>query len=163
MKKILYIFLSIFTVSSALANQPKDWQLGFQNPASDGMRDIISFHNNLLLPIIIAISVFVLFLMIYACIRFRASRNPNPSKTTHNVAVEVLWTLIPCLILIVMAVPSFKILYKQDTIPKADIIVKAIGYQWYWAYEYPDENILFDSYMIEEKDLKKNQPRLIFL
>ena len=76
---------------------------------------------------------------------------PNPSKTTHNVAVEVLWTLIPCLILIVMAVPSFKILYKQDTIPKADLTIKAVGYQWYWGYEYPDENIIFDSYMIERK------------
>ena len=161
MKKILYIFLSIFTVSSALANQPKDWQLGFQDPASDGMRDIVNFHNNLLLPIIIAISVFVLFLMVYACIRFRASRNPNPSTTTHNVTVEILWTLIPCLILIVMAVPSFKILYKQDTIPKADVTVKAIGYQWYWGYEYPDENIIFDSYMIEESDLKEGQPRLL--
>jgi cytochrome c oxidase subunit 2 len=161
MKKILYIFLTIFTASSALANQPKDWQLGFQDPASDGMRDIVNFHNNLLLPIIIAISVFVLFLMVYACIRFRASRNPNPSKTTHNVTVEILWTLIPCLILIVMAVPSFKILYKQDTIPKADVTVKAIGYQWYWGYEYPDENIIFESYMIETKDLKENQPRLL--
>ncbi|MDC3296335.1 cytochrome c oxidase subunit II, partial [Candidatus Pelagibacter sp.] len=107
------------------------------------------------------ISVFVLFLMIYVCIRFRASKNPNPSKTTHNVAVEVLWTLIPCLILIVMAVPSFKILYKQDTIPKADVTVKAIGYQWYWGYEYPDENIIFESYMIKEDELKKNQPRLL--
>ena len=161
MKKILYIFLSIFTASSVSANQPKDWQLGFQDPASDGMRDIVNFHNNLLLPIIIAISVFVLFLMVYACIRFRASRNPNPSKTTHNVTVEILWTLIPCLILIVLAVPSFKILYKQDTIPKADVTVKAIGYQWYWGYEYPDENIIFDSYMIETKDLKENQPRLL--
>ena len=161
MKKILYIFLSIFAATGALANQPKNWQLGFQDPASDGMRDIVSFHNNLLLPIIIAISVFVLFLMIYACIRFRASRNPNPSTTTHNVTVEILWTLIPCLILIVMAVPSFKILYKQDTIPKADVTVKAIGYQWYWGYEYPDENIIFESYMIETKDLKKNQPRLL--
>jgi len=161
MKKILYIILSIFTVSSAYANQPKDWQLGFQDPASDGMRDIVNFHNNLLLPIIIAISVFVLFLMVYACIRFRASRNPNPSKTTHNVTVEILWTLIPCLILIVMAVPSFKILYKQDTIPKAEVTVKAIGYQWYWGYEYPDENIIFESYMIETKDLKENQPRLL--
>ena len=161
MKKILYIFLSAFAASSALANQPKDWQLGFQDPASDGMRDIVNFHNNLLLPIIIAISVFVLFLMVYACIRFRASRNPNPSKTTHNVTVEILWTLIPCLILIVMAVPSFKILYKQDTIPKADVTVKAIGYQWYWGYEYPDENIIFESYMIETKDLKENQPRLL--
>ena len=161
MKKILYIFASLFIASSALANQPKDWQLGFQDPASDGMRDIVNFHNNLLLPIIIAISVFVLFLMVYACIRFRASRNPNPSKTTHNVTVEILWTLIPCLILIVMAVPSFKILYKQDTIPKADLTIKAVGYQWYWGYEYPDENIIFDSYMIEEKDLKSDQPRLL--
>lgn len=161
MKKILYIILSYFVASSAFANQPKDWQLGFQEAASSTMRDIVNFHDKLLLPIIIAISVFVLFLMVYACIRFRASRNPNPSKTTHNVAVEVLWTLIPCLILIVMAVPSFKILYKQDTIPKADVTVKAIGYQWYWGYEYPDENIIFDSYMIETKDLKENQPRLL--
>ena len=98
MKKILYIFLSAFTASSALANQPKDWQLGFQEAASSSMREIVNFHDKILLPIIIAISVFVLFLMIYACIRFRASRNPNPSTTTHNVAVEVLWTLIPCLI-----------------------------------------------------------------
>ena len=125
------------------------------------MTEIVSFHNNILLPVIIAISVFVLFLMIYACIRFRASKNPNPSKTTHNVAVEVLWTLIPCLILIVMAVPSFKILYKQDTIPKADVTVKAVGYQWYWGYEYPDENIIFESYMIKEDELKENQPRLL--
>ena len=161
MKKFILIILSAIFTTSATANQPKDWQLGFQSPASDGMRDIVNFHNNLLLPIIIAISVFVLFLMIYACIRFRASRNPVPSTTTHNIAVEVLWTLIPCLILIVMAVPSFKILYKQDTIPKADVTVKAIGYQWYWGYEYPDENIIFESYMVETKDLKENQPRLL--
>ena len=161
MKKILFIIISYFVASSAIANQPKDWQLGFQEAASSSMREIVNFHDKLLLPIIIAISVFVLFLMVYACIRFRASRNPNPSTTTHNVAVEVLWTLIPCLILIVMAVPSFKILYKQDTIPKADVTVKAIGYQWYWGYEYPDENIIFDSYMIETKDLKKDQPRLL--
>ena len=128
MKKILIIFFSLLTPSSALANQPFDWQLGFQKAASESMRDIVAFHNNLLLPIIIAISVFVLFLMLYACIRFRASANPNPSKRTHNVTVEILWTLIPCLILIVMAVPSFKILYKQDTIPKADLTIKAIGY-----------------------------------
>ena len=161
MKKILLIISSSLIASEFFANQPKEWQLGFQNPASDSMRDIVSFHNNLLLPIIIAISVFVLFLMLYACVRFRASANPNPSKRTHNVTVEILWTLIPCLILIVMAVPSFKILYKQDTIPKADLTIKAVGYQWYWGYEYPDENIIFDSYMIEEKDLKSDQPRLL--
>ena len=161
MKNFLLTVLAIIYATSVSANQPKEWQLGFQNAASESMRDIVNFHNNLLLPIIIAISVFVLFLMIYACVRFSASRNPNPSKTTHNVAVEVLWTLIPCLILIVMAVPSFKILYKQDTIPKAEVTIKAIGYQWYWGYEYPDENIIFESYMIKEEDLKENQPRLL--
>ena len=161
MKKILLIFTTLFITQETFANQPKDWQLGFQEAASETMRDIVNFHDKLLLPIIVAISVFVLFLMAYACIRFRASRNPNPSKRTHNVAVEVLWTLIPCLILIVIAVPSFKILYKQDTIPKADLTIKAIGYQWYWGYEYPDENLIFESYMIEEKDLKADQPRLL--
>ena len=161
MKKILFTVLATILSTQVWANQPKNWQLGFQDSASQGMTEIVSFHNNILLPVIIAISVFVLFLMIYVCIRFRASKNPNPSKTTHNVAVEVLWTLIPCLILIVMAVPSFKILYKQDTIPKADVTVKAIGYQWYWGYEYPDENIIFESYMIKEDELKENQLRLL--
>ena len=161
MKKILFTVLATILSTQVWANQPKNWQLGFQDSASQGMTEIVSFHNNILLPVIIAISVFVLFLMIYVCIRFRASKNPNPSKTTHNVAVEILWTLIPCLILIVMAVPSFKILYKQDTIPKADVTVKAVGYQWYWGYEYPDENIIFESYMIKEDELKDNQPRLL--
>ncbi|MDC1280080.1 cytochrome c oxidase subunit II [Pelagibacteraceae bacterium] len=161
MKKFLLTILAIIHVTNLSANQPKEWQLSFQDAASESMRDIVNFHNNILLPIIIAISVFVLFLMIYACIRFRESRNPVPSKTTHNVAIEILWTLIPCLILIVMAVPSFKILYKQDTIPKSDVTIKAIGYQWYWGYEYPDENIIFESYMIKQEDLKENQPRLL--
>ena len=161
MKKFIFTALATIFATSALANQPKNWQLGFQDSASQGMTEIVSFHNNILLPIIIAITVFVLFLMIYTCIRFRESKNPNPSKTTHNVAVEVLWTLIPCLILIVMAVPSFKLLYKQDTIPKVDVTIKAVGYQWYWGYEYPDENIIFESYMIKEDELKENQPRLL--
>ena len=162
MQKTLFILSTLILLpSKVFADQPRDWQLGFQDAASQSMYEIVSFHNSILLPIIIAISVFVLFLMAYACFRFRESRNPNPSKTTHNVAIEVLWTLIPCLILIVMAVPSFKILYSQDTIPKADVTIKAIGYQWYWGYEYPDENIIFDSYMIEDKDLLPGQPRLL--
>ena len=162
MRKTFFILSTLTLLSTKVfADQPRDWQLGFQDAASQSMYEIVSFHNSILLPIIIAISVFVLFLMAYACFRFRESRNPNPSKTTHNVAIEVLWTLIPCLILIVMAVPSFKILYSQDTIPKADVTIKAIGYQWYWGYEYPDENIIFDSYMIEDKDLLPGQPRLL--
>ena len=162
MKKILTtIVLIIVQPSLVFANQPKNWQLGFQDAASQTMRDIVWFHDYMLMPIIVAISAFVLFLMLYAMVRFRASRNPNPSKRTHNVLIEVIWTLVPCLILIVMAVPSFKVLYSQDTIPKADVTIKAIGYQWYWGYEYPDENIIFDSYMIEEKDLQEGQPRLL--
>tara|TARA_A100001011_G_scaffold382653_1_gene452755 strand:- start:792 stop:1628 length:837 start_codon:yes stop_codon:yes gene_type:complete len=160
LKKLLYTIVLLIS-STANANEPKDWQLGFQNPASQSMYEIVKFHDYMLVPIIVAISGFVLFLMAYTCIRFRASRNLNPSKRTHNVAVEILWTLIPCLILIVMAVPSFKILYSQDTIPKADVTIKAVGYQWYWGYEYLDEKIIFDSYMIEEEDLKPGQPRLL--
>jgi cytochrome c oxidase subunit 2 len=159
-KKLSYIFLTL-APGSVLANQPKDWQLGFQKAASQGMEDIVWFHDYMLLPIITAITVFVLFLLLYTCVRYRASRNKVASTTSHNTLVEVLWTLIPCLILIVMAVPSFKVLYSQDTIPKADVTIKAVGYQWYWGYEYPDENIIFDSYMVDEKDLKENQPRLL--
>ena len=164
MNKKLKIFsilnLALFS-NIASANQPKDWQLGFQKAGSKGMEDIVWFHDYMLLPIITAITVFVLFLLLYTCVRYRASRNKVASTTSHNTMIEVLWTLIPCLILIVMAVPSFKVLYSQDTIPKADVTIKAVGYQWYWGYEYPDENIIFDSYMIEDKDLKENQPRLL--
>ena len=160
-KKFVFSLLFIILPSSVIANEPVDWQLGFQKSASKSMSDIVWFHDYMLLPIIAAITVFVLFLLAYACIRFRASKNPVASTTSHNTTIEVIWTLVPCLILIVMAVPSFKVLYSQDEIPKADVTIKAIGYQWYWGYEYPDENIIFDSYMIEEKDLKANQPRLL--
>ena len=161
MLKIIAYSLLLLTPISLLANEPVDWQLGFQKSASKTMDDIVWFHDYMLLPVITAITVFVLFLIAYACIRFRASRNPEASTTSHNTVIEVIWTLVPCLILIVLAVPSFKVLYSQDEIPKADVTIKAIGYQWYWGYEYPDENIIFDSYMIEEKDLKEGQPRLL--
>ena len=160
LRKFAYTLLLLLP-GSVLANQPKDWQLGFQKSASETMDDIVWFHDYMLLPVITAITVFVLFLIAYACFRFRASKNKQASTTSHNTFIEVIWTLVPCLILIVLAVPSFKVLYSQDEIPKADVTIKAIGYQWYWGYEYPDENIIFDSYMIEEKDLKEGQPRLL--
>ncbi len=161
MRLIAYILSSYLVFGQLVAEQPRDWQLGFQKSASGTMTDIVIFHDYMLLPIITAITVFVLFLVIYACIKFRASKNKVASQTSHNTAIEIVWTLVPCLILIVMAVPSFKVLYSQDKLPPADVTVKAIGYQWYWGYEYPDENIIFDSYMIEDKDLKQNQPRLL--
>ena len=161
MRLIAFTLLSLLVCGQLVAEQPKDWQLGFQKSASKSMSDIVLFHDYMLLPIITAITVFVLFLVIYACIRFRATKNKIASQTSHNTTIEILWTLVPCLILIIMAVPSFKVLYSQDKVPPADVTVKAIGYQWYWGYEYPDENIIFDSYMIEDKDLKANQPRLL--
>ena len=159
-KFVLYIIL-LLAPFSLYADQPKDWQLGFQKAASGHMEDLVWFHDFMLLPIITGITVFVLFLVIYACIRYRASRNPIASTTSHNTLIEVIWTLVPCLILILMAVPSFKLLYSQDKIPPADVTIKAIGYQWYWGYEYPDENIVFDSYMIEDSELQPGQPRLL--
>ena len=161
-KNFITLLASFFVVTvSSIADQPRPWQLGFQEPASKSMTDIVWFHDNMLLPIIVAISVFVLFLLLYIMVKFRASNNPSPSTNSHNTLLEVVWTLVPCLILIVIAVPSFKVLYSQDNIPKADVTVKAIGYQWYWGYEYPDEKIAFDSYMVAEKDLKPGQPRLL--
>ena len=154
----------IFYMSStslSYSSEPKNWQLGFQESVTSIMNDVVFMHDYILMPIITAISVFVLFLLFYVCIKFRESKNPNPSKTTHNTFIEIVWTLIPCLILIVIAIPSFKLLYKQDIIPKADVTVKAIGYQWYWGYEYPDQNIYFESLMVEDKDLKPGQPRLL--
>ena len=160
MKKILFLFICTFALP-AQASQPKDWQFGFQPPVTPLMKDVTWMHDYILLPVIIGISVFVLFLMLYTMVKFRESKNPTPSKTTHNVMVEVLWTVIPCIILVVIAVPSFKLLYKEETIPKADVTLKAIGHQWYWGYEYPDEKIAFESVMIEDRDLKPGQPRLL--
>jgi cytochrome c oxidase subunit 2 len=162
-KKLIYkifLFLAFFnSTNSSFASV--NWQLGFNDSVTSVMSDIVHLHDRILLPIIVAISVFVLFLLLYSIFKFRASKNPIPSKTSHNTFIEIMWTVIPCLILIVIAVPSFRLLYKQDIIPKADVTIKATGYQWYWGYEYPDQNIAFDANMIETKNLKPNQPRLL--
>ena len=162
-KKLIYrifLFLAFFNpTNSSFASV--NWQLGFNDSVTSVMSDIVHLHDRILLPIIVAISVFVLFLLLYSIFKFRASKNPIPSKTSHNTFIEIMWTVIPCLILIVIAVPSFRLLYKQDIIPKADVTIKATGYQWYWGYEYPDQNIAFDANMIETKNLKPNQPRLL--
>lgn len=155
-----YLFLLPFFCSST-SFAASNWQMGYNESVTSVMDDIVHLHDRILLPIIVAISVFVLFLLLYSVIRFRDSKNPIPSKTSHNTFIEILWTVIPCLILIVIAVPSFRLLYKQDVIPKADITIKATGYQWYWGYEYPDQNIAFEANMIETKNLKPNQPRLL--
>ena len=145
----------------APAGQPVPWQMGFQEAATPTMERISSF-NDLLLVIIVAITIFVLGLLLYVMWRFNEKRNPNPSRTTHNTPIEVLWTVIPVIILVGIAVPSFKLLYFADRIEEADMTIKAIGRQWYWSYEYPDHgNFTFDAYMVAEEDLQEGQVRLL--
>ena len=162
-KKLLNKFyLSLILLATTnTAFTRENWQFGFSESVTSVMDDVVHLHDKIILPIIVAISVFVLFLLIYSLIKFRSSKNPIPSKTSHNTLIEVLWTLIPCVILVVIAVPSFRLLYKQDIIPKSDVTLKVTGYQWYWGYEYPDEKISFEANMVETKNLKPNQPRLL--
>ena len=121
----------------ALADQPTPWELNLQPAATPVMERITSFHD-LLLAIIFAIVVLVAALLVYVMIRFRASANPNPSRTSHNTLIEVLWTVAPIMILVVIAIPSFRLLYYSDKAADAELTVKVQGYQWYWAYSYPD-------------------------
>ncbi|MBL6781903.1 MAG: cytochrome c oxidase subunit II [Alphaproteobacteria bacterium] len=157
----LVSFVAMIVVSAtAMAAAPEPWQIGLQPPAGSIAEKANDLHN-LLLVIITAISVFVLLLLVYTCFRFRASKNKVASKTTHNPLIEVLWTVIPVIILVVIAVPSFRLLYYQDRTDLADMVIKVTGAQWYWSYEYPDEQIAFDSYMIDEADLTEGQQRLL--
>lgn len=141
--------------------QPSPWQMGLQDSATPVMDDITSF-NTFLFWITTAIAIFVLVLLAIVIVRFNARANPNPSRTTHNTTLEVLWTIVPVLILAAIAVPSFRLLYVELDVPKPDVTVKATGKQWFWSYEYPDNgNFEFDSLMVAEKDLKPGQPRLL--
>jgi cytochrome c oxidase subunit II len=141
--------------------QPSSWALGLQEAASPVMADIAWFHN-FLLVLITAITVFVLALLVIVMIRFNGRANPTPSRTTHNALIEVIWTIVPVIILLSIAVPSFRLLFLQLDPPTADLTVKATGKQWYWSYNYPDNgNFEFDSLLVEDKDLKPDQPRLL--
>jgi cytochrome c oxidase subunit 2 len=145
----------------AIAAQPEPWQLNFQPAASPVMERVESLHD-LLLWIITLISIFVLALLVFACLRFRASRNASPSRRTHHTLLEIAWTAVPVLILVVIAIPSFKLLYYMDRIPEPEMTLKAVGHQWYWSYEYPDDgNFTFDAYMVADGDLQEGQLRLL--
>lgn len=146
---------------SAVAGQPRDWQMGLQPAASTTMERITDFHN-LLLVIITVITVLVLLLMLFVMYRFSERRNPTPSTTTHNTLVEVLWTTIPVVILVIIAIPSFKLLYYADRVEDADMTIKAVGHQWYWSYEYPDHgDFTFDGIMLTDDEREADQPRLL--
>ena len=142
----------------AATGQPEPWQLGMQPGATPVMDDIIWFHN-LLLYLITAIALFVLALLLIVVVKFNARSNPVPSRTTHNTVIEIIWTVVPVLILVTIAVPSFRLLFYQLNMPKADVTVKATGKQWFWTYSYPDSKFEFDSLMVQDKDLKSGQDR----
>jgi cytochrome c oxidase subunit 2 len=144
----------------AATGQPQPWELGLQRGATPVMDDIIWFHD-FLLWIIGAVALFVLVLLVIVMVRFNARANPVPSRTTHNTTIEVIWTVVPVLILVTIAVPSFRLLFYELNVPKADVTVKATGKQWFWTYSYPDSKFEFDSLMVQDKDLKAGQPRLL--
>ncbi|WP_431861196.1 cytochrome c oxidase subunit II [Azospirillum sp.] len=146
---------------SALAAAPQPWEMGLQPAASPVKHALDDFHN-LLLVIIIAITLLVFALLVAVAVRFNAKRNPTPSSTSHNTLLEVAWTVVPVIILIVIAVPSFRVLYMMEVTPEAEMTIKVTGRQWYWDYEYPDQGgLAFSSYMIQESDLKPGQKRLL--
>jgi cytochrome c oxidase subunit 2 len=158
---IFYGCLIIFSfLQPASASEPKPWQMDLQEPAGIIATKATELHNFLLI-VITLISVFVLGLLVYVCIKFREKPDVKPSKTSHNTLIEIIWTVVPVLILVVIAVPSFKLLYLTEADKPVDMVVKVSGAQWYWNYEYPDEEISFDSYIVAEEDLKGDQKRML--
>ncbi|HEV2189162.1 MAG TPA: cytochrome c oxidase subunit II [Stellaceae bacterium] len=145
----------------AFADQPEPWQLGMQAPATPVTERIHQFHNELLI-IIFAISLLVFGLLLFIMLRFNARSHPVPSRTTHNTLIEVLWTIGPVLVLVMIAIPSFKLMYYMDRVPDSKMTIKITGHQWYWEYTYPDNgNFSFNSNVIADKDLKPGDKRLL--
>jgi cytochrome c oxidase subunit 2 len=167
LKRLTLVAITLVAIlmgcEAALAGlgQPSPWQIGLQQSASPVMDNIIWFHD-FLLYMITGIAGFVLVLLVVVMVRFNARTNPIPSRTTHNTLIEIAWTLIPIVILMFIAVPSFKLLFLQLNVPPADLTVKATGKQWYWSYSYPDNGQFeFDSLMLKEGERKEGQPRLL--
>jgi cytochrome c oxidase subunit 2 len=147
--------------SAALAQVPRNWEMGMQAAHSPVKEQIASLHD-LVLVIITVITIFVAGLLLYAVWRFDKKRNPVASRTSHNTLIEIAWTVIPVLILVVIAIPSFRLVYFEDRARDADMTIKVTGHQWYWEYAYPDgNNVDFSSYMIPSDSLKPGQLRLL--
>jgi cytochrome c oxidase subunit 2 len=137
---------------TAGVGEPADGRMAIQDQVTPIGREAVAFHNNWLLTLCAIISVFVLILLLVALVRFRRGANPTPSRNSHNTLIEVVWTLLPVLILVGIAIPSIRLLRHQYSPPPADVTVKVTGHQWYWSYELPDYGVTFDSYMLKEKN-----------
>ncbi|WP_371345177.1 cytochrome c oxidase subunit II [Ancylobacter sp. IITR112] len=157
----MFGMLALAGAALAGTGQPSPWQINLQGAASPVMESMHSFHF-FLLVIIVAVVLLVLALLIVVMVKFNEKANPVPSRTTHHTMIEVVWTVVPVLILVAIAIPSFRLLFHQLDLPQADLTVKVTGHQWYWSYEYPDNGAFsFDSLMVPEADLKPGQPRLL--
>ncbi|MBV8525693.1 MAG: cytochrome c oxidase subunit II [Acetobacteraceae bacterium] len=153
--------LAVWSGGSAQAQAPRPWEVGMQPAASQIKAEIISLHD-LVLVIITVITLFVGALLVTVMLRYRASRHRTPSRTSHNTLLEIAWTVVPVLILVVIAIPSFRLVYFEDRVRDADLTIKVTGHQWNWEYTYPDNgNIDFTSYMIPDDQLKPGQLRLL--
>ncbi len=161
--RMLTLVAALFASSGAAFakdGQPVPWQMYFQSANTPIMEQITSFHTYVTI-IITVIALFVLGLLVYVMLRFNEDRNPQSSRTSHNTALEVAWTVLPILILVAIAIPSFRLLFAQYDFPKPDLTITATGSQWYWTYDYPDQGIHFDSIIVQDADLKEGQPRLL--
>lgn len=156
------VVAGLLEANSAFAKVAENWQLGFQDAATPVMERIVSF-NSILTWMCILISLFVFILLGIIIVKFNRKANPKPSKTSHNTVLEILWTAVPVVILVAIAIPSLRLLYYQDRAVDAEMTIKAIGHQWYWTYEYPDigEDITFDAAMLTEEELTEGQYRLL--
>ncbi|MCC0015913.1 MAG: cytochrome c oxidase subunit II [Rhodobiaceae bacterium] len=155
------VVIALGFAAPAEAAQPQPWEMGLQPAASPVMEEITWFHN-FLLVLITVITLFVLALLIWVVLRYNERANPTPSKTSHNTMIEVIWTVVPIIILVVVAIPSFRLLFLQLDVPEPDLTIKATGYQWYWSYEYPDQDeMTFDSLMLTDDERTEGQPRLL--
>jgi len=154
--------MNTFFFSKAYMDAPEPWQLGFQDPATPVALGIQDLHHDVFF-FIVAILIFVTWMLSRTLWHFHESRNPIPSKIIHGTELEIAWTVTPSIILLFIAIPSFALLYSIDEIVDPSLTIKAIGHQWYWTYEYSDyaENIIFDSYLIPEDDLELGQLRLL--
>lgn len=158
---LLGIGIAVAAAAEGALGEAHPWQMGFQEAFSPVMEEIHQFHG-MLLVIITTIVILVLALLAFIIVRFNSKRNPVPSKTSHNTLLEVVWTIVPVIVLVVIAIPSLKLLYHSGRTPQADMTLKVTGHQWYWTYNYPDHgDFSFDSIPVPEGDLKPGQPRLL--
>lgn len=162
MKKILSFAAAFLGMSTpARAEMAHPWQLGFQDPATPVMDQLYKGHHLLLITITV-ITLFVLVMLVFICLRFNRRMNPVPSKTAHNTRLEIIWTVIPILILVAIAIPSLRLHYYMQRVANPDMTLKVTGYQWYWHYDYPDQgNFGYDSYIKKDADLKPGEPRML--